>query len=146
MNEKKKILIIKSAYWLGIAADALWAVALFVPHVFGLLLGNANFDPDLQVRLIMGIGGSLMTGWTFLLLWAVKEPIERRMVILLTAFPVVFGMFVIAMIGLLGGNTSNIWLLIKTSVLMISMISSFILSAKKNDLKKDKGSSKKRFF
>ena len=51
--------------------------------------GNPHFTPDSQTRLIMGIGGSLLTGWTFLLLWAVREPIERRAVILLTAFPVV---------------------------------------------------------
>jgi len=85
MNDPKRMFLIKIAYWLGIGADALWAVALFSPQVFAILTGNPDFDPDLQTRLIMGMGGSLMTGWTLLLIWAVRKPIERRVVILLTA-------------------------------------------------------------
>ena len=115
MNEqKKRLFLIKVAYWLGIGADAIWAVGLLFPQVFGILTGRPDFNPDLQTRLIMGMGGSLMTGWTFLLLWAVRKPIERRVVILLTAFPVVFGMFIVSLIGILYGDTSAIWILIKT--------------------------------
>ena len=130
MNEqKKRLFLIKIAYWLGIVADALWAVGLFFPQIYGMLMGNPDFDPDLQTRLIMGIGGILMTGWTFLLLWAVREPIERRTVILLTA-SVVIGMFIVTLIGVLGGNTSSIWILIKTTILFISMVISYIISGK----------------
>ena len=131
MNEqKKKMFLIKIAYWLGIGADALWAVGLLVPQVFGILTGNPDFNPDLQFRLAMAVGGTLMTGWTFLLLWAVRKPIERRGVILLTAFPVVFGLFIVALIGFLDGNTINIWILIKNTILFISMINSYILAGK----------------
>lgn len=128
--QKKETFLIKVAYWLGIAADALWAVALLFPPVFAILTGNPDFDPDLQVRLIMGIGGSLMTGWTLLLLWAVRQPIDRRVVILLTAFPVVFGMFIVTLIGYLNGNTSTLWVLVKTMILMISMVTSYLLAGK----------------
>ena len=129
MNEqKKRLFVIKIAYWLGIGADALWAVGLLVPQVFGILTGNPDFHPDVQTRLIMGIGASLMTGWTCLLVWAVRKPIERRGVILLTAFPVVFGLFIVALIGFFGGNTWNLWILIKTTILIISMVTSYILS------------------
>lgn len=86
MNTQKNMFLIKFPYWLGIVADALWAVALFSPVVFGMLTGQNNFNPDLQIRLIMGIGGILMTGWTLLLLWAVGQPVERRAVIPITAF------------------------------------------------------------
>ena len=131
MNEhKKRMLLIKIGYYLGIGADALWAVGLFFPHIYGLLTGTPDFAPDLQIRLIMGIGGSLMTGWTFLLLWAVREPIKRRAVSLLTAFPVVFGLFVATLIGVLDGNTSSIWILIKLTLLFIFMVTSYILAGK----------------
>jgi hypothetical protein len=129
-TQKRESFLIKVAYWLGIAADALWAVALLFPPVFAILTGNPDFDPDLQVRLIMGIGGSLMTGWTLLLLWAVRQPIDRRFVILLTAFPVVFGMFIVTLIGYLNGNTSTLWVLVKTMILMISMVTSYLLAGK----------------
>ena len=133
-----KIFLIKIAYWLGIVADSLWAVLLLVPQLFGVLTGRPDFDPDIQTRLLMAIGGILMTGWTCILLWAVKKPIERRVIILITAFPVVFGLFIVALIGYLKANASNIWILVKTSILFISMVTSYVLSRKMNKEKVQK--------
>jgi hypothetical protein len=130
MNGPMRMLLIKIPYYLGIGADALWAVGLLVPSVFGALTGNPDFNPDQQTRLIMGIGGSLMLGWTLLLVWAVQEPIGRRAVILLTAFPVVFGLFVVTLVGFIGGNTSSGWILIKTVLLFSTMITSYMLAGK----------------
>ena len=127
MHEQSRMFLIKIAYWMGIGADALWALGLLSPQVFGILTGRPDFNPDLQIRLIMGIGGSLMISWTFLLLWAVRQPIKRRFVILITAF-VAFGLFIVAFIGFLEGNTSNIWILIKNTILIISMVTSYILA------------------
>jgi hypothetical protein len=123
---EKKLFLIKCPYWLGIGADALWTVALFFPSVFGLLIGGSDFDPDLQTRLIMGVGGSLMFGWTLLLVWGVQDPIGRKGVSLLTAFPVVFGMFFVSLIGYINGSDGNVWILIKTAVLFIFMIVSYV--------------------
>jgi len=128
MGIQKKMFLIKLPYWLGIGADALWAIALLSPTVFGLLLGRPDFNPELEVRLIMAIGGTLMTGWTCLLIWALQDPIGRRAVILLTAFPVVFGMFLIALAGFIKGGTFSAWILIKTMILFVSMVVSFGLA------------------
>ena len=128
MGIQGKKFLIKLPYWLGIAADALWAIALLSPTVFGFLLGRPDFNPDLEVRLIMAIGGTLMTGWTCLLIWALQDPIGRRAVILLTAFPVVFGMFLIALAGFIKGGTFNAWILAKTTILFVSMVVSFGLA------------------
>jgi len=38
------------------------------------------------------MGASLMLGWTALLLWADRRSVERRSVLILTAFPVVVGL------------------------------------------------------
>ena len=78
----------------------------------------------------MGMAGSLMIGWTLLLLWAVRKPIERRVVILLTAFPVVLGMFIISLIEVLHGNAFLIWASIKSTVLIVSMTTSYVLADK----------------
>jgi len=130
MKDQQRMFLIKAPYWLGIVADALWALALFFPSIFAILTGTTNFNPDLETTLIMGIGGTLMMGWTFLLLWAVKKPIERRGVILLTAFPVVFGMFIITLIQLINGKTIIIWAMVKTLILFTSMIYSYLLAGK----------------
>ncbi len=125
-----KFFLIKLAYWLGIVADSLWAVLLFFPQIFGRLTGSPDFSPELQTRLIMAIGGILMTGWTLILLWAVKKPIERRVIILITACPVVLGLFMVALIGYLKANSSNEWILVKTFVLFVTMVTSYLLATK----------------
>ena len=130
-NRTRPSLWIRLPYYLGIVADALWVVALLSPPVFGALTGNPEFEADLQTRLIMGIGATLMAGWTVLLVWAVRDPIGRRAVILITAFPVVAGLFGVALVGVLVGVTSSLWLLVKMGVLMVSMVVSYVLARRR---------------
>lgn len=108
------------AFAVGAAADAFWAVALFVPPIFGLLTGNPGFRPDADVRSIMSIGGLLMLGWTVLLLWGYRRPIERRFLLLLTAC-VVLGLSAVALMGVLRGDPAGLWILGKTTVLVVLM-------------------------
>ena len=135
MNKKTIIFLIKFPYWLGIVADAVWAdavwaAALLCPPLYGLLIGNSEFNPDIQYKLTMSIGGVLMAGWTILLIWGVQNPVERRCVILITAFPVVFGLIIVSLIAYLSGNPSSLWIVFKTSFLFITMIMSYFLSGK----------------
>jgi len=119
--------LIALPYWLGIAADALWAIALFFPVVFGELTGVDGFSPDWQLQTVMALGGVMMAGWTVLLVWAVQRPVERRFVILLTAL-VVAALFLLALINVLQGNTSEYWILIKCLVLFGAMLTSYSLA------------------
>jgi len=41
LNEK--LGLIKTAYWLGIVADAMWAIALLCPRIFGILTDSPDF-------------------------------------------------------------------------------------------------------
>jgi hypothetical protein len=119
--------LIKFPYWLGIAADALWAVALLYPPVFGVLTGAEGFSPDRQLRSVMSIGGVLMAGWAVLLVWAVRRPIERRFVILLTAL-VVAALFLSVLISVWEGNSDEYWILVKCVVLVAAMLISSSLA------------------
>ena len=130
MNNKKTNFLIRFPYWLGIIADALWALALLCPPLYGILIGNSNFNPDLQYKLTMSVGGILMVGWTLLLLWGVQNPIERRFIILLTAFPVVFGLFFVSLIAYISGNPASLWIVIKTAFLFVTMVISYTLASK----------------
>lgn len=129
-NRRRQMFLIKAPYWLGIGADALWAIGLLSPRAFELLTGNDDFAPDQELRAVMTIGGILMTGWTILLLWGVRQPIQRRFLILVTAFPVVFGLFVVAFLNVLKGNAYEIWIVAKCAILFISMIISYVLSSR----------------
>lgn len=129
-SDGKRMVAIKLTYWLGIGADALWALGLLVPQVYALLIGTPDFTPDFQTRQLMLLGASLMTGWTFLLIWALQRPVERRGVLLLTAFPVIFGLFITTVKGISNGNPFLYWLLIKLVVLMVAMVGSYLLAGK----------------
>lgn len=124
----KRMAAIKLTYWLGIGADALWAVGLLIPQVYGMLVGTPDFAPDFQTRQLMLIGGSLMTGWTFLLIWALLKPVERRGILLLTAFPVIFGLFITTTNSILNGNPFLYWVLVKLIALITAMVGSYLLA------------------
>ena len=131
-----KLWLIKLPYWLGAAADTLWAIALFFPMVFGALTGVDGFSPDWQMRSVMAIGGVLMVGWSVLLVWAVRRPVERRFVILLTAL-VVAALFLMALVNVLKGNTSEYWILIKCFVLFGAMLTSYLLAGETDSIAVD---------
>ena len=95
-----KLWLIKFPYWLGIVADALWAVALLFPAVFGVLTGVDDFSPDWQMQSVMAIGGGLMAAALFLL----------------------------ALANILKGNTNEYWILIKCLVLFVAMLTSYSLA------------------
>jgi hypothetical protein len=43
---------------------------------------------------------------------------------------VIFGLFIVALIGVLEGNTFGTWILVKTSILFILMVTSYVLADK----------------
>ena len=126
----KRMAAIKLSYWVGIGVDALWAVGFLIPQVYALLVGYPDFTPDFQTRQLMLAAGSLMTGWTFLLVWALQKPVARRGVLLLTAFPVIFGLSITTVNGISNGNPVLYWVLVKLAVLMIAMVGSHFLASK----------------
>lgn len=122
MTSQKKIRIMKTICWIGVAADALWSIALVIPQFYGILTGKPDLQVDLSLRIALGIAGALMAGWTLLLAWTAKNPVERRMVMALTAIPVVAGLFTVTLIGVINGSTSTTWILFKCGFLGIAML------------------------
>ncbi|MDH3728985.1 MAG: hypothetical protein OER77_15750, partial [Myxococcales bacterium] len=88
----KNVRGLRIAYWAGAIADAVAAVMMFLPELGAAVYGRADLIPSNDYRYAMGLGGSLMLGWTMLLLWADRKPMERRGVLLLTVFPVIVGL------------------------------------------------------
>ena len=54
-------------------------------------------------RLGLQMGASLMLGWTVLLIWADRGPVERKGILLITIFPVVFGLALTTLFRFLEG-------------------------------------------
>ncbi len=86
----RKILWVRLAYWAGIVADAIAAAFMLFPQ-----LDNRLFSAAITSNPLFGLGvrrgAALMIGWTVLLFWADRKPVERRDILLITLCPVVVG-------------------------------------------------------
>lgn len=83
---------LRISYWAGALIDVLAAVQMLVPGIFAATNQLTDFDPPFAYRYAMGMGASLMLGWTVLLVWASRRPVERKVILLITIFPVIVGM------------------------------------------------------
>ncbi len=92
--------------WVGAVVDALAGVQMLSPRLFAFGMGLKDFHPGPDVRYAMGMGAALMFGWTALLLWADRRPIERRDVLALTVVPVIVGLAVNEAFGVASGFLS----------------------------------------
>jgi hypothetical protein len=90
VNDPSRLL--RASYRIGAAVDAVALVPLLVPSAAQAMLGIHRFAPGADYRYAAGVGAALMAGWTVLLVWADRRPIERCGVLLLTVCPVLIGL------------------------------------------------------
>jgi hypothetical protein len=88
MRMEERVKWLKRAFLLGALTDACAIVPMLHSGMAHRLWGFESTDG--KYGFAMRFGASLMAGWTLLLLWASREPLERRAVGLLT-MPVVAG-------------------------------------------------------
>jgi hypothetical protein len=93
--------LLRAAFLLGAFTDAVALVPMLFPSAASLLWGmEATSGP---YRFAMGYGASLMFGWTVLLLWAYRRPLERRFIAALTVF-VIYGLVATEVAAVLAGH------------------------------------------
>jgi len=80
---------LRISYWVGAVADCVVGLIMFSEVVLGRPSPLSHYVPDTPYRYAIGLAGSLMLGWTGLLLWADRKPIERRAVLPLTCFVII---------------------------------------------------------
>jgi hypothetical protein len=73
---------LKVSFLTGAIIDALVLIPMAVPAAAKILWGFNDFSGIYYFA--MGMGASLMSGWTILLLWAYRKPLERRYIALFT--------------------------------------------------------------
>ncbi len=84
--------LLHAAFRTGAVLDAAMLLPMLFPTFGAALFGLSGFHPGPEYRYAMYVGASLMAGWTVLLLWADREPVERKGVIVMTLLPVIVGM------------------------------------------------------
>jgi hypothetical protein len=89
---EKKMAFIKVILWIGIIMDVISCLPLLVPSLGAQMYGLTTVPSGEDYLYMSRMSAVFMLGWTLLLLWAVRKPVERRGVILLTVFPVLVGL------------------------------------------------------
>jgi uncharacterized membrane protein len=79
--------LLRIAFVAGAITDAAALLPMLIPRLAGWVWGFR--DVSGSYRFAMGYGASLMLGWTVLLLWAYRRPLERRFVAALTVLVVI---------------------------------------------------------
>ena len=73
---------LRTSYWAGAVADAVIGIVMLIPGRMG----------ETEFAYPMGLAAALMFGWTVLLIWADRKPVERKAILLITVFPVITGL------------------------------------------------------
>jgi len=83
--------MLRISFLIGAITDGLAIIPMVFPRIGSALFGGDIAKLGAEYRYAMGIGASLMAGWTSLLFWGAINPIERRDILILTLFPVIAG-------------------------------------------------------
>ena len=87
-------LLLRISFYVGAVTDGLAVIPMAFPSIGSALFGGNSSRSNAEYRFAMGIGASLMAGWTLLLIWGSIDPIGRRDILILTLIPVVAGIIV----------------------------------------------------
>jgi hypothetical protein len=113
--------LLRIAFLVGAVTDAAALLPMLSPPLAGLLWGF--HDVSGSYRFAMGYGASLMLGWTLLLLWARRRPLERRGVAALTVV-VIYGLVATEIAAVAAGHLEA-WRMIPTWVLQAGLLALF---------------------
>jgi hypothetical protein len=119
MGSQEKVL--RAAFLVGAVADALAVSPMLVPSLAKLLWGFE--DVSGSYRFAMGYGASLMLGWTGLLIWAHRKPLERKFVAALTVL-VIYGLVLTEVVAVLYGHLAT-WRMLPTWFLQAVLLGLF---------------------
>ena len=119
MTRRERLL--RTAFLLGAVTDALAVIPMLFPPMAALLWGFS--DASGPYRFAMGYGATLMLGWTGLLVWAYRRPLERAFVAALTAL-VIYGLALTEIVAVLSGHMPA-WRMAPTWILQAGLLALF---------------------
>ena len=114
--------LLQVAFLAGAITDAGALVPMLSPRFADLLWGL--HDPSGTYRFAMGYGASLMFGWTIMLLWAYRRPVERRAVAAFTV--VVIAGLIVAELGAVRAGVLAVGRMVPTWVLQAVLLTLFV--------------------
>jgi len=106
-TKQNKLRFIRFAYWLGAILDLIWGVVALLYMFLSenqLFIGLGYPSPvtEFGYYTLVAVSG-LMVGWTMILIWADRKPIERKDTLLMTILVMIL-MMSTQMFGFLNSN------------------------------------------
>lgn len=92
MQMKNKILLLRISFWTGAVIDGFVGISMLFPGFWNSFNRLTILDSTFALNYALWFGAPLMLGWTALLLWADRKPLERKEILIITVFPVIFGL------------------------------------------------------
>lgn len=86
---KRMIFWLRASYWVGAVVDVVAGLIMLFPSLYGIFNQQTGFSATPAFLNVAWMGAPLMFGWTVLLLWADRKPVERRTVLLITLIPII---------------------------------------------------------
>ena len=117
---------LRISYWVGAVVDFAAGLMMLIPALFAFMNQPGNFQPGNEYRYAMGMGAPLMFGWTALLLWADRKPLERKGILPITLL-VVVGEIITQAWGVKVGFVP-LGAIVPTFVLQVAIVSLFLFS------------------
>jgi len=112
-----KIRWLRISYWAGAIVDAYAAIRWMFPEMF------SGSSADIGYNLGMKWGVALVLGWTLLLIWADRKPLERKDILLLTVCPVIVGLMITSVVTFTAGFFGTIQdLIVNLSIMTILVV------------------------
>jgi len=113
--------LLRAAFLSGALTDAFALLPMLWPPLGELLWGFRDVSGG--YRFAMGYGASLMLGWTALLLWAYRRPLERHFVAALTVL-VIYGLIATEVVAVRSGAMA-VWRMVPTWCLQAVLLAMF---------------------
>ena len=115
---RNQIIWLRISYWVGAVSDGFATYRMLFPKI----------AHGVEYRYALGLAASLMLGWTILLIWADRKPLDRKGVLLITALPVVSGLLLVEIYGVFCGIIS-LERMLPTGLFLVGLITLFGFSA-----------------
>jgi hypothetical protein len=103
MEMSSRALLLRICFWIGAIVDGFVGIAWLFPDFWASFTKISSHQPGIEINSAMWSGAALMIGWTVLLLWADRKPIERKGILLITVFPVITGLILVNVSSILSG-------------------------------------------
>ena len=93
---------LRICYWWGIIADALLSIEMFASAFLGSISPFTGIGMTIQggsdYQYAISIAATFMVGWTILLFWADRRPLERKEILLILIF-IIMGLRISVFLG-----------------------------------------------